>query len=349
MWIRAVIGLLLLSLFSIAWQICDRIPIQVIGQQTQSGGLYMAEKEFFEGLAVSADLPFKINYKPVDTIGFKDNHQLNMLKDGMLDLVSLRFSQNAEVEPALLGVDLFGGSVDIDTAYAIMKAYAPALDRRLQDRFNVKLLGMWPFGPQVFFCKKAVKSLHDLAGFRVRVTNTVFFPLMKHFGAQPVKIPFEDVKAALHSSMIDCAISSASSAYAAGWPEESTYYFPLRTQMAINGYVINLDLWHRLSSRQQVRMKKAFNVYEKSIWASVEKAHEQFSACNTGGPCSVGKSYHLIDVNPSKRDYKELYQAFKKLVIPQWAEKCDQLYPSCSREWSQLVGPIILNKSEGHH
>ena len=345
MWIRLLIAITLTSGFYIAWQVLDSIPIQVVGQQHESGSIHMAEQQFFEGLATATDLPIEVNYTPVDTLGFKDSHQLIMLREGALDLVSLRFYQNAWMEPTLLGVDLLGGSVDIKTSYAIMKAYTPALDRRLQERFNVKLLGMWPFGPQVFFCRTEVQSLQDLDGLRVRVSNAAYSTLIQYFGGLPVVMLFEDVQTSLRSGLIDCAISSAASANAAGWPEYSTHFFALRTQMAINGYVINLNLWNQLSNSQQDKLEQAFNAYVEAIWASVEQLHVQLSACNTGQPCNAGVSYNLINVEPSKQDYQLLRQAFNQVIFPKWANDCDALYSDCSDEWRTLIGPIIMRTS----
>ncbi|WP_372964408.1 TRAP transporter substrate-binding protein DctP [Marinobacter sp.] len=345
MWGRVLIAIILIGGFSIAWKIYDRIPVQVVGQQHASGAVYIEEQAFFESLAATTGLPLEISYTPVDALGVKDTHQLIMLRDGALDLVSLRFLQNAWAEPALLGVDLFGGTVDVEIAYAVMQAYSPALDRRLQDSFNVKLLGMWPFGPQVFFCRAPVESLQDFKGLRVRVGNETFSPLIEYFGATPVIMPFENVRTGLQNGLVDCAISSAASANAAGWPEYSTHFFRLPTQMGINGYVINLDLWNRLSSHQQASLRQAFETYVGSIWASVERLHTQFSACNTGQPCREGSPYNLVDVEPGEQDYQLLRQAFNEAVFPGWAERCDQLYPGCSDEWRELVEPVLIRKS----
>lgn len=82
-----------------------------------------------------------VSYTPNDQLGVKDTYQLLMLKSGALDLVSLRFLQNATTEPALLGLDLLGVTSDIRTAHALVEAYSPILDRLLQKHFNSKLLG----------------------------------------------------------------------------------------------------------------------------------------------------------------------------------------------------------------
>ena len=53
----------------------------------------------------------------------------------------------------MLGIDLVGLNPDYDTTRKVMDAYREPFDKRLQERFNAKLLALWPFGPQVLFCK----------------------------------------------------------------------------------------------------------------------------------------------------------------------------------------------------
>jgi TRAP-type C4-dicarboxylate transport system substrate-binding protein len=47
-------------------------------------------------------------------------------------------------------------------------AYREVFDKRLQARFNSKVMTLWPFGPQVFFCNQPIRTLDDLKGQRVR-------------------------------------------------------------------------------------------------------------------------------------------------------------------------------------
>jgi len=341
MWLRLLYASMLAVAFALAWHWLDRIPIQVVGQPSVTGEIQQREREFFEQLAVRTGLPLEVSYTPVDQLGIKDTYQLKMIQSGALDLVSLRFLQNANAEPTLLGLDLLGGVPDFASARAVASAYGPTLDRRLRERFNAKLLGVWPFGPQVFFCRTAVRSLKDLAGLKVRVGNDNFSPLIAYFGGTPVVIPFEDVRAALENGLVDCAITSATSGNAAGWPRSSTHLFDLGMQMGINGYVVNLNLWNRLSKDQQARLQAAFDEHVAAIWSLAEALHQQISACNVGAPCGRGNPYRLIDAAPSEQDYQLLRTAFQQTTFVDWAVKCDRLYPGCSADWEARVMPAL--------
>jgi len=341
MWSRIVFASLLAWGFVCAWQKLDSVPIKVVGQPSITGMIQQQEQRFFEQLAATTGLPLEVRYTPNDRLGIKDTYQLLMLKTGALDLVSLRFLQNATVEPGLLGVDLLGASSDFGTARAAAEVYAPLLDRLLRRDFNAKLLGVWPFGPQVFFCRRRIAGLRDLAGLKVRVGSENFAPLIAFFGGTAVVLPIEDVKDALRQGLVDCAITSAMSGNAAGWPQYSTHFFGLSTQLGINGYLINLTLWDRLSRHQQATLETAVKTHVAAIWANAERFHEAFTACNVGGPCAHGVPYHLVNVIPRPEDHQRLQAAFEQTTFRDWSARCDRLHPGCSEEWRQTVAPVL--------
>ena len=124
----------------------DRIKLKAIGQPLATGLIQKnKEQPFFENFAARTGLPIDVDYKPIDTLGIKDTEQLRVMKAGLFDIVSLRVSQNSRDEPTLLGLDLVGASPDYATGRKVAKAYFDSVDARLQQQFNVKLLGVWPF------------------------------------------------------------------------------------------------------------------------------------------------------------------------------------------------------------
>lgn len=338
---RALLALGLAVGLGMAWVTLARVHIDVVGQPSTTGAIQsQLEKPFFETLAATTGLPLDVRYRTLDAVGFKDTHQLAMLRDGTLDVVSLRFLQNAAAEPTLQGIDLPGLNTDFETGRTVVEAYAPVIDRRLQERYDAKLLGIWTFGPQVVFCRKPVKALAELAGLRVRVGGATFAPVLAAAGATPVVVPFDDVREALKSGMVDCAVTSSSSANFAGWPEYATHSFALAMQLGLNGYAIRLRVWNQLSSRQQQTLQDAFRKHIDAIWDYARELHDDSSSCNVGGPCRLGKPYHLVRVEPSESDVEAL-RTYMLAGVKKWAQDCDRAYPGCSDEWHARVAPIL--------
>ena len=181
------------------------------------------------------------------------------MKAGLFDIVSLRVSQNSRDEPTLLGLDLVGASPDYATGRKVAKAYFDTVDARLQQQFGVKLLGVWPFGPQILFCKKPIAKLADIKGMKVRVYDQNLAKFIEMVGGTPVPVSFADTHQSLSLGVVDCAITGPSSANSAGWPEVTTHQLPLGFQMALNGYGITLKAWNQLKPDQQAKLKTAFD------------------------------------------------------------------------------------------
>ena len=172
----------------------ERITFKVIGQPAATGLVQKnKEKPFFDEFAKRTGLAIDADYKAIDQLGIKDTEQLRVMKAGLFDIVSLRVSQNSRDEPTLLGLDLVGASPDYATARKVYEAYFDTLDQRLQKQFQVKLLGAWPFGPQILFCKKPVARLADLKGLKVRVYDQNLAKFIETVGGVPVPLSFTEV------------------------------------------------------------------------------------------------------------------------------------------------------------
>ena len=324
----------LLSAFAVAWQRLDQIPLLVLGQPTSSGRIQQQkEAPFFNALGKKTGLPLRVDYRPVNLTGFKDTYQLNMLKDGIVDVASLRFTQNSSLEPALQGIDLLGIISGPKDARPIMTAYSSVLDGYLQSKFNAKLLGLWTFGPQEFFCNRPVKKLLDIKGLNVRVASPALSTFVSHLGGRPVIVPFEETKSALASGLLDCAITSAASANFAGWPQFAKYNFPIVIQTGVNGYVISLKKWNHLSRQQQHLLRKAFDAYVEEIWRFSEVLKSDAVSCNSGGVCKFATPYQGESVRVNSDDIQLSHKLIVDNVLPEWIRRCEKIHPGCGKTW----------------
>ncbi|MCP9858087.1 TRAP transporter substrate-binding protein DctP [Cyanobium sp. Cruz-8H5] len=225
-----------------------------------------------------------ITYRTADSFGLKDTHQLEALRDGRMDIVSLRFMQNNAKEPALEGLDLPGMIPDFQQARQVVEAYGPTLDRYLQDSFGAKLLGLWSFGPQVMVCRSPLGGLKDLKGRKVRIASPGLAQLIAAIGGIPAILPFEDTKEALALGMVDCAVTSAASANFAGWTEHTHDYFPLAFQFGFNGYAISLAKWKALRPEEQDRLAQAFRAFSVKLWRYSEDLQRESERCIRADP-----------------------------------------------------------------
>jgi TRAP-type C4-dicarboxylate transport system substrate-binding protein len=321
----------------------EKIRLKMIGQPLATGLIQKnKEQPYFEAFAQKAGIPVEIDYKPIDTLGIKDTEQLRVMKAGLFEMASLRMSQNSRDEPTILGLDLVGLNPDYKTGREVAKAYAGILDQRLQKQFGVKLLGIWPFGPQVLFCKKPIVRLADVKGLKVRVYDQNLAKFFESLGATPVPIAFAETHQSLSLGVVDCAVTGPSSANSAGWPEVSTHYLPIGFQIALNGYGITLPAWNRLKPDQQKKFQAAIDALLDDIWSYSEHLFLDASNCNVGkDPCTTGKKFNLVNVPVTAGDLDIVKRAVRDISFPVWAEVCDRTNPGCSATWKKTVGPLV--------
>ena len=222
------------------------------------------------------------------------------------------------------------------------KAYFDTADARLQAQFGVKLLAVWPFGPQILFCKKPVAKLADIKGMKVRVYDQNLAKFIEMVGATPVPVSFADTHQSLSLGVVDCAITGPSSANSAGWPEVTTHQMAIGFQMALNGYGMTMKSWNALTPDQQAKLKKAFDTLNDDVWKYSEELFQDALNCNAGkDPCTTGKKFNLVNVPVTPADIDLVRSAVTKVSLPVWAEVCDKSNPTCSKQWQATVAPVL--------
>ncbi|HVF63878.1 MAG TPA: TRAP transporter substrate-binding protein [Casimicrobiaceae bacterium] len=319
------------------------IKLRVAGNLVATGLIQQnKEQPFFENMAKTTGLPIEVDYKPQDVLGVKDADGLRVLKSGLFDIVSLRLAQVSRDEPFFLGPDVVGLNPDYATAKKVVGAYREAFDKRLQERHGAKLLGIWPFGPQVVFCQVPITGLADLKGKKVRVYDQSLAKFIEKLGGIPVTIPFAETQQALQRGVTDCAITGPSSANSAGWPEVTSHFMPLGFQIALNAYGINLNTWKKFTADQQAKLTAAFQQLEADIWAYSEEIYDDAVRCNVGKePCKTVKKFAMKEVPVQSGDRATIRDALATVSFPTWSEVCDKSYPDCSATWKKTIGPIV--------
>ncbi len=316
--------------------------LNVLGQPLATGLIQKnKEQPFFENFAKNTGLDIAANYKPIDVTGLKSEETLRVLKNGLFDIVSIRTAQAARDEVFLLGQDLVGLNPDYKKARQVYEAYKPHFAERIKEKFDAKLLGLWPFGPQVLFCKPEISSLGDIKGKKVRVYDQSLAKFVESLGATPVPIGFSEVQQALARGVADCAITGASSANSAGWPEVTEYFMPIGFQIGFNGYAMNMKSWNKLSAEDQGKLQAAFDTLVADIWTYSEEIFDDALRCNVGKePCTTVTKYNMKDVPVTEADLALVADAVEKISFPAWSKTCEKSYPGCTDKWKEVLGPI---------
>jgi TRAP-type C4-dicarboxylate transport system substrate-binding protein len=317
--------------------------LKVLGQPLAAGKIQKnREQPFFETLAAKSGLPFSVEYIPLGSAGFSEVDPLTALRSGQVQIASLRISHAGRQEPTLLGLDLVGLNTDYKSARQVIDAYAPVLDRRLQEKLGVKVLGPWPFGPEVLFCKRPITSLADIKNLKVRVYDLDTVKLVESAGGTAVQLGFGATYQGLSTGAVDCAMGNPTAAVASGWPEITTHVLPIAFQLGINAYGISLSAWSKMPPEQQAKLTSALRSLTDDIWSYSERLSEDAIGCSVGTvPCEAGKKLALTNVTVTDSDVTLVRGALHKLSFPLWAQVCDAVDPGCSERWKKVVGPLV--------
>jgi TRAP-type transport system periplasmic protein len=339
---RTLVAAAAVLAFSSTAEAQEPLKLRVAGNLLATGLIQQKkEQPFFENLAKTTGLPLDVDYKPMDVVGIKDAEGLRVLKSGLFDIVTLRIAQVSRDEPFLLGADLVGLNPNYEVAGKVVDAYREDFDKRLQERFNGKLLGIWPFGPQVIFCNAPISGLADLKGKKVRVYDQSLAKFIEQIGGVPVSISFGETQQSLQRGVVDCAITGPSSANSAGWPEVTTHFMPLGFQIALNAYAMNLNTWKKLTPEQQGKLTSAFKQLEDDIWTYSKELFDDAVRCNVGKePCTTVKKFKMTEVPVTETDLKMVQDAVETVSFPAWSEVCNKSFAGCGDLWKKRLGPI---------
>ena len=319
--------------------------LKALGQPGATGDIQKnKEGPFFENFAERTGLDVDASFQTLDQTGVKGAEGLRILKSGLFDIISLRMQQVSRDSPAIMGLDLVGLNTSYENGRKTMAEFGPVVDRELQKKFNTKVLGYWPFGPQVLFCNKEISSLADLKGVKVRTDDQTLSKFIESTGAIPVQMGFSEVYQSLARGVVECAITGPSSANSSDWPEVTTHIMPLSFRFAVQGYGMNLDTWNSFSEEEQGKIQGAFDELVDEIWVYSAELYDDAMNCNVGKePCELNTPFDLTEVPVSEADLAIVSDGLMGVSFPAWAEVCDASFDSCSEEWMDTIGARVAN------
>jgi TRAP-type C4-dicarboxylate transport system substrate-binding protein len=340
--IRIAVGLAIIVASIAGWQSITKVRMRVIGQPSTTGPIQrQIEEPFFKQLASKADLPLQIVYTPLDKDIARDDSQLAALKGGIYELASLRLLQNVSAEPSLSGIDLPGAATSLQDARRFATRFSAQIDRQLQQNWDSRLLGVWSFGPQVLMCHSPIARLADLKGRRVRVPTDTIGMLVTYLGGTAMEITFMQTLRAMENGSVDCAVSSLTSASAAGWLGKTKHVLNIMLHSGINAYVISNAAWSKLTPEQQTRFGAAIADLDDRIWSKAEAMHNELTQCaQESKNCPHGE---LTIRNADEADLQLLTFYAQSVGLKNWQDEVGQSCQSCLAAWQEARAATARN------
>jgi TRAP-type C4-dicarboxylate transport system substrate-binding protein len=316
--------------------------LRVAGNFSQNAKHVSVEREFFENLGEKSGVSLNVNFNPMDVVGVRAPDALRMLRSGAFDIMSVQIGMASRDDPFFEGIDVVGVATNMDDLEVAVAAYREVFDMRLRNRFNTKVLTLWPFGPQIFFCNQPISSLDDMRGLRVRTFTPSMSALLEHFGATPVTLQFSEVYPALQRGVASCGVTSPTSSNSGSWPEVTTHALPLAVSGSVQGHFINLDTWARFTIEEQEKLETTFRELEAALWTVAREANGDALNCSTGSAdCQDHTRFNMTLVDVSTEDQQRIKVAAQDVTLPIWARTCNAVDPQCSTVWNETIGQAL--------
>ncbi len=311
--------------------------ISWLSQSQNQSAQYPVEIAAIEGLNEDG---ITVRRNEFQALGISMADGLRLVREGTFNLASIQVGLVAGDDPFLEGIDLIGVSTDMESLSGVVESYRDAFNARLEERFGVKAMAVWPFGAQIFFCNEPVEMLADLRGLKVRSFTASMSTLLERLGATPVTLAFPEVYPALQRGVASCGITSATSANTGKWPEVTTHVLPLSVSGSIQAHVVNREWFNGLPEESQAKLTEAFATMEDELWALANETNDLALACTTGGECDsdIYQAFDLDLVEVSPEDMDQLRDISSEVIVGEWIERCERNYPGCGTAWYETVG-----------
>lgn len=295
----------------------------------------------FESKFWQEDLPAASNGRitgqisPVDTVGLKGFEVMRLLKLGVFDVAFGAIGYVAGDNPVIEGAALSSLSQDVDTTWELSRAYRAIIASEFEKAFNAKLLMMYAYSSNMFFCREPIGSLADIKGKKVRTYSTSLSDLVEGAGASGVTVAFAEMVPALEKGVVDCVLTGVMPAYNAKIGQVARHMYGLRVGWGESFAAMNLDTWNRLPEATRDFLRTQFAELETRMWEGTRNDEATGVACNTSGPCPLGEPAGISLVLPSPEDIELRNQLLKSSVLKRWIERCGV---ECAGPWNETVG-----------
>ncbi len=193
-------------------------------------------------------------------LGLSGPETLDQVGNGTLDMVNIFTGYIAGVLPALEVQSLWGTASDWETSYLVLTDLAPDIDRiMLEATGGSQVLNRnWFAGSdQWFFGGKALTTLEDFDGLKVRSHSSSLSDFLTGMGAEPVFLGPAEIYTRLERGFVDAAATTGFLAVSDRLYEIAQYMNGPLIGFGYTNNVINKEVWDNIpADLQQIIMEE---------------------------------------------------------------------------------------------
>lgn len=216
-------------------------------QDNEASNVYKGAQEFASKLEEISDGELIVNLFPSSTLGdFKA--MVAQLQAGELDMIITGYPDMSYIIPEL---NLVGAPYVADDFAHLKDIIAGPWGQEMSAKFEekgVELLDVWYYGTRQTTSNRAIESIDDMAGLRLRTPNVPFLiAYAKNVGATPAPVAFAEVYLALQTNQVDAEENPLPTIEAMKFYEVQSHVAMTNHFVASSAVQISINLWEGLS------------------------------------------------------------------------------------------------------
>ncbi len=275
-----------------------------------------------------ANLPTKLAYQFAEEVKEKTDGDLNITVHSGASLVKHteipRAVKTGQVQMGEIFIGIMGNThpvfkhdnipflaTNFDDAEKLWQAAKPEMEKQLKKE-GMKLLYTVAWPAQGLYTKKAINSLSDIQGSRMRAYSPSTSRLADLMDTTPTTIQVPEIPQAFSTGIIDAMITSPTTGVNGQAWDYLTHYNDIQAWIPKNMVVVNMRSFKRLDkATQQVILDAAANV-EKQGWAQVRINAKQ----DTASLAANG-----IKVSSPSAELSSEFNAIGKTMTQEWIDE----------------------------
>lgn len=228
-------------------------------QDNEVSNVYQGALEFKANLEALSGGEMKVKLFPSATLGdFKA--MVAQVQAGELDMVMTGYPDMSYTIPEL---KLIGAPYVVESYDHLKKIIAgpwgQKMDAKFQDQ-GVKLLDVWYYGTRQTTSNRAINSMEDMKGLRLRTPNVPFLiAFAENVGATPAPVAFQEVYLALQTNQVDAEENPLPTIDAMKFYEVQSHIAMTNHFIASAAIQISKSTWDGFSAQEQAWVAAAVN------------------------------------------------------------------------------------------
>lgn len=249
---------------------------EAAGRDLRSADVYAAEHPSVQAVAYMGMLIERRTSGRIKISSLGANSQsseifaIGAVQNGTLDLARVNLASLSSIVPAAIVPALPYIFRSTDHLRRVIDGPIGTELLAALDRHGLVGLCLYENGARSFYGSKPVRTVHDLAGVKVRAPlSGPWFSIFRTMGMRPTPMPYEQVHVGLRKGLVELSENNWPAFVSSRHNEVAKYFSETRHFMTPGVVILSKRLWDGLSSEDQAIIRGAAQesvLHNRALW-----------------------------------------------------------------------------------